>query len=288
MGPSPAARGAFFSRRRLAACTVGCALACAMRAAAAVTAVFTPVQDTTLYSDNDHYSSGAGSFVFIGSIASGAPRRTLLRFDLSSIPPGASISSVSLRLTVSRAAPGTGLNDPGSLHRLLAAWGEGGSNGDPGGAGAQATAGDATWAYRVYGNPAGGVPRVPWSVPGGDFVNAASAAIVINGIGSFNFGSTPGLVADVQAWVNDPSRNFGWLVRGDEVDSQTAKRLFGRGAFSSTDRPALTVEYSLPTPVADGDVPLPAWAIVALGGVLAAAMARVGRGAAGRPGRDGS
>jgi len=119
-------------------------------------------------------------------------------------------------------------------------------------------------------------------------VNGPSAAIAINGVGSFNFGSTPGLVADVQGWVNDPSKNFGWLVRGDEVDSQTAKRVFGRGAFSPTDRPTLTVEYSSPPPVADGDVPLPAWALVALGAALAAAMARPGRGVAARPGRDGS
>lgn len=284
---SPAERGAFFLRGRFALCALGCALACSAAEVMAATLVLVPVQDTTLYSDNENYSSGAGTFVFIGSIASGAPRRTLLKFDLSGIPAGATITSVSLRVTVSKAAVGTGLDDPGSLHRVLAPWGEGGSNGDPGGIGDQATAGDATWSYRIYGNPAGGVPRTPWSMPGGDIVAGASAAIAINGIGAFTFPSTPALVADVQGWLNEPSRNHGWLLKGDEVESQTAKRLFGRGANSSTDRPSLTVEYTAAPPVADGDVPLPAWAVVALGAALAGAVARRGHSSAARIGRDG-
>ncbi len=234
--------------------------------------VLEPVKDTTLIEDNVHYSNGAGAFVFIGSIASGSPRRALLQFDLTSIPTGAKISSASLRVVVSKAAAGSGF-DQATLQRVAAAWNEGSSAAN-GGQGSQASPTDTTWAYRVYGNPSQGVPRIEWSTPGGEFDAVTSATTTLGSVGIYTFPSSAQLVADLQGWLQHPAGNFGWIMRGNEVQQKTARRIVGRSSGSTADRPRLTVEYDLPS---NADVPLlPLWAAVALaGGLLAAGAARL-------------
>ena len=138
-------------------------------AADAVQVELTPVADATLFEDNPEFASGAGDFLFVGPIASGSPRRALLRFDLSAIPAGAVIDSASLRFTVDRAAIGSDPGDQARLHRLLAPWGEGSSNAGTGGAGTTAAIGDATWSHRFFGLPANGQAHTFWITPGGDF-----------------------------------------------------------------------------------------------------------------------
>src|SRR5204862_27855 len=60
------------------------------------------------------------------------------------------------------------------------------------------------------------------------------------------WGSTPELVADVQAWVNDAGTNFGWLVQGDEAGIQTARRFDSRETTTPGAAPVLTVTYAPP------------------------------------------
>ena len=60
------------------------------------------------------------------------------------------------------------------------------------------------------------------------------------------------MVADVQGWVNSPSSNFGWLLKGDESVSGTFRAfwskeadLMGNGAYE----PRLVINYtSVPEP----------------------------------------
>jgi hypothetical protein len=59
--------------------------------------------------------------------------------------------------------------------------------------------------------------------------------------------SGPGLVADVQAWLDNPTGNFGWLLKADEATLATARRYDSRENSEPTFRPALTVEYALET-----------------------------------------
>ena len=55
-----------------------------------------------------------------------------------------------------------------------------------------------------------------------------------------------GLVADVQAWINNPSSNFGWLlISENEVSPETARRFGARE--DPTHAPVLTISYSLPS-----------------------------------------
>lgn len=222
----------------------------------AETLVLTPSKDNTIFEDNAGFSGGASSFIFAGPIASGSPRRTLWQFDLSPIPSGAQITSVSLRFVVNRAAISSSLDDILRLHKLTASWGEGASDAGTGGGGTQATPEDATWAYRFFGNPLAGIPQIPWNNLGGDFASSISGSINVGGIGNYTFVSTPELRNDVSAWVNNPSTNFGWILLGPEgpSESQKAKRIISRESPSVAERPSLTVEF-IP-PAAQVSVPL--------------------------------
>ena len=58
--------------------------------------------------------------------------------------------------------------------------------------------------------------------------------------------STPGMVSDVQMWLNAPAANDGWLLLGNETTLSTAKRFATRENPVSSARPLLVVTYLLP------------------------------------------
>jgi hypothetical protein len=107
----------------------------------AASLVLAPSQDNTIYSENSTLSNGKGVNFFAGNNGNGTtgdPRRALIAFDLSAIPAGATIDSVSLQLFATVATPTSGTQTV-SLYRLIrltpdSGWGEGTSNaGSPGG-----------------------------------------------------------------------------------------------------------------------------------------------------------
>jgi FtsP/CotA-like multicopper oxidase with cupredoxin domain len=187
--------------------------------AAGDTVILNPVADNGIWEAAEGgISNGVGRHIFVGRADTGQARRALIRFDTSAIPVGSIINSVQLKVYMSRTtAPSTGV----SVHRALASWGEGTSAafGNEG-AGAVATNGDATWTRRFH-------PSVSWTNVGGDFASAASATTAVGGTGTYTFASAA-LAADVQAWVDNPTSNLGWLLKGDETDSHTAKRFDSR------------------------------------------------------------
>jgi len=197
-------------------------------------------RDNSLWEEGD-LSSGAGERLFAGRTNLGGRRRCLLRFDVSAIPPGAVIEEVRLTLRVSNSAPAP--RNVG-VHRVLADWGEAGSNaGEPGGGGAPAQPGDATWTHAFF-------PDVPWT-PGGAFVGAASA---VAGVGQFGIAewSGGGLVDDVGAWVAGLAPNHGWILVGDEAAPGTAKRFDSRENANPLARPVLRVRFQAPVGVEPG------------------------------------
>lgn len=227
----------------------------------------TPVRDTSLSEDDDNYSNGAGPFAFIGTTAGGR-RRALLKFDLSVLPAGAQIISAQFKFHVDKNGAGSGV-DSAVLHRVLAPWDEGSSFATGGGL-AQASASDATWRYRVYGTPPA-IPRVEWSVLGGDFAPSASATISMTSVGFYTFSSTPALLADVQGWYLNSTANHGWALLGPEDGrSQTARRIASRESSVVANRPNLIIDYSLPASSTQ-TVPLPPWSIHLLGVLLCVA-----------------
>jgi hypothetical protein len=207
-----------------------------------------PVRDNTLYENAvGGLSNGAGEHLFAGITALGLSRRAVLAFDVAGgVPPGATITGVELTLHMSMTiAPPQTVR----LHRLQADWGEGSSDAfGREGAGAPATPGDATWLHTFFNTGF-------WSVAGGDFDPSPSAEQTVAGDGYYTWFTTPALVADVQAWLDDPAANHGWIVVGDESTEVTAKRFDSREHFAPELRPSLTVEYAAtcdPAPVSQG------------------------------------
>jgi hypothetical protein len=199
-------------------------------------------RDNTLYEDvNGALSNGAGSSFFAGVTASGLIRRGLLHFDVAgSIPAGSTVTGVTLTLVLTRAAnPGPYATD---LHRVLADWGEGTSvAGGGGGGGAPSTTGDATWIHTFYDTDF-------WTAAGGDFDPAVSASTMVSDLLGPYVWTSATMVSDVQAWLDAPAGNFGWLVEADESTSSTALRFSTREDSGSggANRPMLTVDYDPP------------------------------------------
>ncbi len=208
------------------------------------TATLVAARDNTLYeSGPGDVSNGAGDHLFVGRVGGGgggARRRALLYFDLqAAIPTGATVDSAVLRLNLSRTVSG---NQSVSLHRVDADWGAAGSDAGGGeGMGAAAETGDATWVHRFFAS-------ANWQNVGGDFRDAASATAVVAGPGPYQWQSTADLVADVQAWTDDPASNFGWILVGNEASTSTAKRFDSRDNDNADVRPRLIVEF---TPITD-------------------------------------
>ena len=218
----------------------------------------TPSRDTSLYSDKPSFSNGAGDYLFAGATNNGVDylRRALVAFDFQSLPAGAVLTGAELRLTVSRRPqPDAGSRDF-SLHRMTSSWGEGTSDA-PGeeGAGVGAAAEDASWAFRRQS------PALSWTTPGGDFDPAASTAFALGEVGVYLVQS-PGMVADVQGWI-DGAPNEGWILLGDELHDATARRINSRNDPDTG--PLLTLTYQV--------VPEPATLTLLLPG-LALALAR--------------
>ncbi len=213
------------------------AVACA-QATAQTTVTLTAAKDNTLYEDPEgDVSNGLGPDIFAGTNQVPTIRRAVVKFNLNTIPPGSVINSATLRLRLNRSRGGS---HAVTIHRLLADWGEGPSAAfDTTGAGAPAAYGDATWRHRFYDSTF-------WTTPGGDFVPAASASTVVSSVGTVYSWTGSGVQADVQAWLNNPSNNFGWIVRSVETTNATAKRFDSRQASVAANRPQLSITYTPP------------------------------------------
>ncbi len=122
-------------------------------------------------------------------------------------------------------------------------WGEGTSNsggripGAGGGGGTVATLGDATWQHRFYSGSF-------WGKLGGDYDPFQAATVPVDDVGFYTW-SGNGLRDHVIGWQTNPSSNFGWILIGNELVNQTAKRFDTRENVDGTG-PRLEIKYALP------------------------------------------
>lgn len=219
----------------------------------ATTLALQPTADASLYEESTTTTAnGAGEILLAGRTnqPSNSRRRSLLRFDLTGLPADAVISSVSLRLflfTVTTAETGV------SLHRVSTTWSEGPS--DPAGnetSGSAAVVGDATWRFA-------GFNTAEWTSLGGDADPSPSATLNVATTSGFYDWTSPAMISDAAAWAADPARNFGWLLRGDEISPQTAKRFASSDHPDPSLRPVLFIEFEA--------IPEPGVASLVLGGL---------------------
>ena len=195
-----------------------------------------PVADTSLHEIFPENNFGAFSFVHGGLTAKNTATRGLFRFDLAgALPAGAIVTGVTLEIRVVFAAPAPNVPEVAfDLHRVSTAWDEGTKDAGAGFSGRLAGTGEATWRHSMK-------PQL-WQTPGGDFFENPTSSAVIGEVGSYTFPSTQELVADVQAWLDDPAQNHGWILKSSEEDViQSAKRF---GSSESATPPVLIIEYS--------------------------------------------
>ena len=237
------------SARRRSAGWIALWIAASAGPGSAETVVVTAAADNTLIeSASGAFSNGAGAVFFVGhtsQLADGR-RRGLVRFDVAAaLPPGAIVTAALLRLTHTQSTHPQPIEI--GLHRVLAAWGEGASVAS-GGGGAPSAPGDATWIHTYYDDAF-------WEAPGGDFVAEVSSVQVVGDAGPVTWPSSPGAVADVQAWLDDASANHGWLLLGGEEARETSKRFASREAQEPDTQPQLVIDYELPCVQLDLDGP---------------------------------
>lgn len=163
-----------------------------------------------------------------GPLSSSGHNRGLFHFTLAGIPAGALITDVQLTFDVVRVPP-VPVDAVFGLRPILQSWSEN----------------MATW-----NNPGAG-----WHGAGGvaglDYASVNSASLLINpAVGAYTFAATDGLKADVQAWVNNPLANFGWMLLPEQEDVDYSARQF---ASKEGGAPAsLLVSYVVPEPAARG------------------------------------
>ncbi len=208
-------------------------------AGAQTTVTINPDRDGTLYeSATGALANGAGGGIFSGATQGGQPRRALLRFDVAgSVPSGAMITSATLTIRVNMSPPGSS-STPHSVHLISQDWGEGTTVASaPGGSGGPSTPGSATWIHTFFSGS-------NWTNAGGDFAAAASATTALGGPGFYSLSSAT-LTSEVQAMLDSPAGNFGWLLKSDTENPATARRIISREAGNVANRPALEIEYTM-------------------------------------------
>ena len=215
------------------------------------TATINPSQDNTVAQELSENSSGTCDRIFAGMTANNDARRALLQFDLSSIPDGSTINSVTLSMRVDQG--GQNQTATMTLYRVNTAWGEGSNGCGPkgGGQGEPAANGAATWLSAKHNaNPS-------WGTPGGDYNGTASGSavsftgsrsgeVVVWDSASIDFDNTD-MTNDVSDWFANPATNYGWILLGDEANSTTARAFESRDT-GGTAPPVLVVDF---TPTGD-------------------------------------
>jgi hypothetical protein len=220
------------------------------------TVTLMPVGDAEIQQHSPDLNLGNGTSVVSGALGASARfeiRRALFQFDLSGIPAGSTINSVSLRVSAVLLVPLSPANSTFDLRRLLASW----------------TETEVTWNSRLSTGR--------WETPGAsgpsDSVPIGSSSVFVTGLGSYTFPSTPALVADVQAWVNNPGNNFGWLLLSEaEATPRTARHFATREDALNT--PRLVINFS--PPAALGIVLQPQDQTVMVGGTAAFSVTATG------------
>jgi hypothetical protein len=198
-------------------------------------------KDATLYeSASGTVANGGGSKMFVGRVGANGNfeiRRTVIKWNIAgSIPAGSRIIAVNLDMNVDLSS--AFLPQAATAHRVLQNWSEGNATpGGNGGAGTGATNGSVTWLHTNY-------PSQFWTNTGGDFASSPSFTFDLPGFGPLLTPPLPGLVADVQDMLDNPSNNHGWLFKTPEVLTSNARAIASSEA--SFNKPELQITYLTP------------------------------------------
>ncbi|MGZ4987863.1 MAG: DNRLRE domain-containing protein [Limisphaerales bacterium] len=187
--------------------------------------------DTWILAENPFGNfSSDGHGLGAGMNSHGSPMRAMFKFDLSQIPANATVTSVSV--TVTEIKESSLSSTDYELHRVLQSW----------------VQTETTWNNRTAAatwNSAGLESGTDYTSPASGTITAALGAF-----GPNTFASTVSLVADVQAWIDAPSSNNGWLFKAATESGQNGRRWGSTftAQFGAGDAATLSVTYTASTP----------------------------------------
>jgi hypothetical protein len=158
-------------------------------------------------------------------------QRTLIQFDLSSIPAGSTINSATLTLNADTRFGGNAANQPMDLYRVTRPW----------------TEAEVTWSLASTG--------MPWTTPGGDYVGTTgvkdAAPYATNNANPAD--DTPvawNVTALAQEWVSGANANNGVEILSFDGNTLTfdSSELAVEEGGATPVVPTLTVDFTVPEP----------------------------------------
>ena len=212
---------------------------------------FSPADDTFINSLHPDNNNGASASIYTGVDGQGGVMRGLVRFAMPlGLQGRVTVSNVKLMLTTR--ALGSGAAGPALLQSLQAvseAWVQGNGVGDVStlntvGQTCGGSISGVTWRQSDCLDGSG----TTWTTPGGTVSATVSGQATTPGVidtvvvwDSAASGNT-GMNADVQAWIDTPSNNFGWRISSsDEVTFSSAQRFYASEVGANV--PSLVIAY---------------------------------------------
>jgi hypothetical protein len=179
---------------------------------------YSGTRDTKLMSQDPDTNFGDASKLEID----GSPfRSSLLYWDLTSIPQGSVVHSVDVTVNITNAS-----GHVYDFYKSLRPWVES----------------EATWNEYTFG--------LPWETDGSDGFSDRDSTVLGSISGSKGL-ATVSLnaqgVATVQAWVDDPSSNHGFIIL-NYINAKNGLDFSSRENGTASNRPKLTVTYSVGSP----------------------------------------
>ena len=189
----------------------------------------------TIYSSADNFlnelasteNTGGCDRVYVTGGA-GTRERGLFKFNLSSIPAGAVITSGTLYLY---RILGTGSGNV-NVHRVMSDWTEGTGP-------CQGTAEMVSnWNQRAAGTN--------WTTAGGDYNATVEASAVSNTVAST---VSWNILSLIQGWYNGTYSNYGLIIKGESESTYNQMTFATREYTTTTKRAKLVIIYTVVTPV---------------------------------------
>jgi hypothetical protein len=200
-------------------------------AAACSSVALTATEDTYLSANNATYNMGASTELHVDNTTGTARRGVLIKWDVSSIPSNATISSANIQLNVTDAS-GLVFN----LYNMRRSWVEGTSD-------RAASSSSANWNTYNGSTSWGAVGAASTSADRYDTNLWGAGTSSFNGTGSKTVALNSDGIAVVQGWVNGSTTNYGLTMQNYVSATSNAMYFSSSEATTAANRPIMNVTY---------------------------------------------